>query len=48
LDHTIPLEEGGTNDPDNLQGLCHDCHDAKTERERLRGIKRAWAGYREG
>ncbi|MDH0049642.1 HNH endonuclease [Comamonas terrigena] len=48
LDHVIPLEEGGTNDPGNLQGLCHDCHGAKTERERRRGIQRAWAGYREG
>ena len=48
LDHTIPLEEGGTNAESNLQGLCHEHHDAKTERERLRGIKRAWAGYRGG
>ena len=48
LDHIVPLEEGGTNDESNLQGLCHDCHDEKTERERQRGIQRAWARYRGG
>lgn len=47
LDHIVPLEEGGTNDPDNLQGLCHDHHNAKTERERQRGLQRAWSNYRD-
>lgn len=48
LDHRVPLEEGGTNAESNLQGLCHSCHDAKTELERRRGLKRVWSGYREG
>jgi len=41
LDHIVPLEEGGTNDPSNLQGLCDEHHDAKTELERRRGLHRA-------
>lgn len=24
--HIIPIEEGGTDDPSNLQLLCHECH----------------------
>lgn len=30
VDHIIELEDGGTNDDDNLQLLCNDCHAAKT------------------
>ena len=30
VDHREPLHKGGSNDADNLQGLCHDCHAAKT------------------
>lgn len=47
LDHHVSLEEGGTNDESNLRGLCHDCHDAKSERERQRGLQRAWSNYRD-
>jgi len=30
IDHIIPLEQGGTNYPENLQGLCDSCHIFKT------------------
>jgi 5-methylcytosine-specific restriction protein A len=30
LDHIIALTNGGSNDDTNLQGLCADCHKAKT------------------
>ena len=32
-DHILPLCLGGTNNPDNWQGLCMKCHTAKTARE---------------
>ena len=34
VDHIRALEFGGTNAPDNLQGLCHDCHADKTGEDR--------------
>jgi len=36
-DHKVPLAEGGSDDPGNVQGLCHDCHEAKSLAEALRG-----------
>jgi 5-methylcytosine-specific restriction enzyme A len=33
VDHITPVSLGGTNDPENLQVLCHPCHDAKTQAE---------------
>lgn len=33
-DHIIPLEDGGTYDPSNGQGLCKECHKAKTAKDR--------------
>lgn len=27
------VDGGGSDDPDNLQGMCHDCHSAKTAKE---------------
>lgn len=42
-DHIIPLAEGGQDSDDNVQGLCHACHEGKTLAEALRGRNR-WAG----
>jgi 5-methylcytosine-specific restriction enzyme A len=39
-DHIIPLAEGGTDGPGNVQGLCGDCHQAKTQAEAQRGAAR--------
>ena len=33
VDHVIPLDKGGTDAPDNLQSLCHDCHADKTAKD---------------
>jgi 5-methylcytosine-specific restriction enzyme A len=30
VDHIAPLFKGGTDDMDNLQALCADCHKIKT------------------
>jgi len=39
-DHIVPLAEGGPDDDSNVQPLCAACHDAKTQREALRGRTR--------
>lgn len=33
MDHKMPLSQGGSDDPSNWQGLCRECHDAKTRAE---------------
>lgn len=33
VDHVTPKFKGGTDDDDNLQSICKDCHDAKTKAE---------------
>jgi 5-methylcytosine-specific restriction endonuclease McrA len=33
VDHIVPLSAGGTNDRNNLQALCRNCHGEKTNRE---------------
>lgn len=33
VDHIIPLEKGGADDPSNYQSLCHSCHSVKTRTE---------------
>lgn len=40
VDHKIPKAQGGTDDEDNLQTICHERHKAKTVAEALaaRGI----------
>lgn len=36
-DHIVPVGEGGARtDPGNLQGLCTDCHDVKTQADKAR------------
>ena len=40
-DHVLSLEEGGRDDDSNVQGLCHACHEAKSELERLRALARS-------
>ncbi|NDG18991.1 MAG: HNH endonuclease [Betaproteobacteria bacterium] len=38
-DHIVPLEEGGTDDDENLAWRCASCHGRKTrEEQRRRGI----------
>ncbi|MCW2395876.1 HNH endonuclease [Sphingobium sp. B8D3B] len=36
IDHIVSLADGGTDDDDNLQGVCKDCSDQKTEEEAAR------------
>lgn len=40
-DHIIPLAEGGTDENDNIQAICAQCHDIKTHSEAKRGRGRA-------
>ncbi len=35
VDHTVRLDNGGTNNIDNLVALCRDCHGQKTSLENL-------------
>jgi len=37
VDHIRPVSSGGTDDLDNLQGLCADCHAKKSSNEGLIG-----------
>ena len=37
IDHILPLASGGTNEIDNLQPLCMDCHNKKTTEEKESG-----------
>jgi len=33
VDHILPLSLGGTNDRNNLQPICRECHERKTAKE---------------
>lgn len=35
VDHIKPKAKGGTDEPSNLQCICNDCHDTKTEAEAM-------------
>lgn len=35
-DHIVPKAEGGGDERENYQGICHPCHVAKTAREAAR------------
>ncbi|WP_159844885.1 HNH endonuclease [Nocardia sp. CY41] len=37
VDHILNVKADGTDDDDNLQVLCKDCHDAKTQTEAAAG-----------
>ena len=37
IDHIMPLSMGGTNEPDNLQVLCKECHFEKSKAEQEEG-----------
>lgn len=39
VDHVVPLFKGGMDEWENLQGLCIDCHKAKTEKDMGRVAK---------
>lgn len=38
VDHIQPKAEGGTDDLENLQAICAECHAAKTAAEGRRGV----------
>ena len=47
IDHRVPLEQGGSNDDDNLQTLCggpDGCHARKTKAEAAN--RRRWGGVK--
>lgn len=33
VDHIIPKAKGGTDDPENLQAICDECHAEKTSED---------------
>jgi 5-methylcytosine-specific restriction protein A len=39
VDHIVPKELGGTDDPENLQAICEQCHREKTQIEAAHGSR---------
>jgi len=39
-DHILPKSKGGTDEDDNLQGLCKPCHSRKTINEDVPALRR--------
>lgn len=37
VDHIVNIAAGGTDDPGNLEAICRDCHQKKTQQEARRG-----------
>jgi len=37
VDHIVNIAAGGTDDPSNLESICRDCHQKKTQQEARRG-----------
>src|SRR5258706_16009128 len=50
--HIVPRDSGGSNDPDNLCALCHNCHDLVEPNSRrlpsIRAIRRFYKDYMRG
>ena len=42
VDHVVPKEQGGTDDENNLQSICRDCHTHKTAFEQTEGKASAY------
>ena len=39
VDHVVPKAQGGTDDLENLQSICQECHDIKTQAEKGARLK---------
>jgi ATP adenylyltransferase len=50
VDHIIPRNHGGTDDIENLQGLCYSCNAMKQDRDDtdFRAVKRSYLNRKEG
>jgi len=42
IDHITAVADGGSNEPENLQPLCRDCHATRSEAQRLTTFANAW------
>ena len=45
IDHRVRVEDGGGDEPENLQALCSACHIAKTRRENTQEMRVEWREY---
>lgn len=48
VDHIIPVSKGGTDERDNLQGVCTECHEDKTRADlglKKKAVKIGLDGY---
>ena len=42
VDHIIPKADGGTDDDENLQAICRECHKVKTQQEAAKAQGRSY------